>query len=40
MRKELLFEVEQEADMLVAVCHQPEMATQGSAVDSTRAMNA
>jgi hypothetical protein len=29
MSKELVFHVEQDEEMLVAVCHEPEMATQG-----------
>ena len=29
MSKELVFHVEQDEDMLAAVCHDPEMATQG-----------
>ena len=29
MSKELVFHVEQDEDMLAAVCHEPEMATQG-----------
>ena len=29
MSKELVFLVEQDEDMLEAVCHEPEMATQG-----------
>jgi predicted RNase H-like HicB family nuclease len=33
MKKELLFQIEQDEDMLVAVCHQPEMATQGASLD-------
>ena len=31
--KELLFEVEQDNDVLVAVCHEPEMATQGGTLE-------
>lgn len=33
MKKELVFEIEQDDDMLVAVCHEPEMATQGAGLD-------
>ena len=29
MSNELVFQVEQDDDLLVAVCHNPEMATQG-----------
>lgn len=36
--KELRFEVEQDEDMLVAVCHQPEMATQGETLEELIAM--
>ena len=38
MKKELIFEVEQDDDMLVATCHQPEMATQGETLDELLAM--
>ncbi len=38
MKKELVFEIEQDDDMLVAVCHEPEMATQGSSLDELIAM--
>ena len=30
---ELLFEVEQDANWLVATCHEPEMATQAESLD-------
>jgi predicted RNase H-like HicB family nuclease len=33
MKKEFVFEIEQDDDMLVAVCHEPEMATQGCSLD-------
>jgi len=33
MKKELVFEVEQDEDMLVATCHEPEMATQGQTLE-------
>jgi hypothetical protein len=33
MKKEFAFEIEQDEDMLVATCHQPEMATQGENLD-------
>jgi predicted RNase H-like HicB family nuclease len=33
MKKELLFQIEQDEEMLVAVCHEPEMATQGPSLD-------
>jgi hypothetical protein len=29
MKKEFVFQIEQDEDMLVAICHEPEMATQG-----------
>ena len=38
MKKELVFEVEQDVDMLVATCHKPEMATQGATLDELIAM--
>jgi len=38
MKKEFLFEIEQDEDMLVATCHQPEMATQGENLDDLLAM--
>jgi predicted RNase H-like HicB family nuclease len=33
MKKELLFEIEQDEGVLVAVCHDPEMATQGNTLE-------
>ena len=36
--KELVFEVEQDGDVLVAVCHQPELATQGGTLEELIAM--
>ena len=33
MTNEFVFQVEQDEDMLVAVCHEPEMATQGETLD-------
>jgi predicted RNase H-like HicB family nuclease len=38
MKKELVFEVEQDENMLVATCHQPEMATQGETLEQLVAM--
>ena len=38
MKKEFIFEVEQEDNMLVATCHEPEMATQGETLDELLAM--
>ena len=38
MKKEFIFEVEQDDDMLVAICHEPEMATQGQTLDELLAM--
>ena len=38
MRKELVFQIEQEDDLLVATCHEPEMATQGQTFDELIAM--
>ena len=38
MKKELAFHVEQDEDMLVAVCHKPEMATQGETLEELIAM--
>jgi len=32
MKNEFVFQVEQDEDMLVAVCHEPEMATQGASL--------
>jgi predicted RNase H-like HicB family nuclease len=33
MKKELVFQIEQEDQMLVAICHEPEMATHGASQD-------
>jgi predicted RNase H-like HicB family nuclease len=33
MKKEFVFQIEQDDDMLVATCHEPEMATQGDNLD-------
>lgn len=33
MKKEFVFQIEQDDDMLVATCHEPEMATQGETLD-------
>ncbi len=38
MKREFVFEIEQDEDMLVAVCHEPEMATQGASLDELLAM--
>lgn len=38
MKKELVFEIEQDEDMLVGTCHEPEMATQGHTLDELIAM--
>jgi predicted RNase H-like HicB family nuclease len=38
MKKEFIFEVEQDDNMLVATCHEPEMATQGGTRDELLAM--
>jgi predicted RNase H-like HicB family nuclease len=38
MKKEFVFQIEQDEDMLVAVCHEPEMATQGASLDELIAM--
>ena len=38
MKKEFIFEVEQDDNMLVAICHEPEMATQGQTLDELLAM--
>ena len=38
MKKELVFQIEQDDDMLVATCHEPEMATQGESLDELIAM--
>ena len=33
MKKEFVFQIEQDDEMLVATCHEPEMATQGENLD-------
>src|ERR1043166_628423 len=38
MKKELAFDVEQEHGGFVAVCHEPEMATQGDTLEELVAM--
>src|SRR6266513_548614 len=38
MKKEFIFQIEQDDDMLVATCHEPEMATQGENLDELIAM--
>lgn len=38
MKKELIFEIEQEDGSFVAVCHEPEMATQGDTLEELVAM--
>jgi predicted RNase H-like HicB family nuclease len=38
MKKEFIFEVESDDNMLVATCHEPEMATQGGTLDELLAM--
>ena len=38
MKKEFIFEVEQDEEMLVATCHEPEMATQGESLDELPVM--
>jgi hypothetical protein len=38
MKKEFVFEIEQDGDMLVAVCHRPEMTSQGENLDELLAM--
>jgi len=38
MKKEFVFQIEQDDDMLVATCHEPEMATQGENLDLLIAM--
>ena len=38
MKKELVFQIEQDDEMLVATCHEPEMATQGESLDELIAM--
>jgi predicted RNase H-like HicB family nuclease len=38
MKQEFIFDVEQDGNMLVAACHEPEMATQGETLDELLAM--
>ena len=38
MKKELTFGIEREGDGFVAVCHEPEMATQGDTLEELAAM--
>jgi hypothetical protein len=38
MKKELIFEIEQEDGSFVAICHEPEMATQGDTLEELVAM--
>lgn len=38
MKREFVFQIEQDEDMLVATCHEPEMATQGESLDALIAM--
>jgi predicted RNase H-like HicB family nuclease len=38
VQKEHLFEIEKDEDMLVATCHEPEMATQGENLEELLAM--
>jgi predicted RNase H-like HicB family nuclease len=38
MKKEFAFQIEQDEDMLVATCHEPEMATQGENLDELLVM--
>ena len=38
MKKEFVFQIELDEDMLVAICHEPEMATQGTTLDELIAM--
>jgi len=38
MKKEFVFQIEQEEDTLAAVCHEPEMATQGENLDELLSM--
>ena len=38
MKKEFVFEIEQDGNMVVAVCHEPEMATQGENLDELLGM--
>jgi len=38
MKKELAFDIEQEDETFVAVCHDPEMATQGDTLEGLVSM--
>jgi predicted RNase H-like HicB family nuclease len=38
MKKEFVFQIERDEDALVAICHDPEMATQGDNLDELIAM--
>jgi len=38
MKNEFVFQIEKDDDMLVATCHEPEMATQGENLDELLAM--
>ena len=38
MKNEFVFEIEEDEDMLVATCHEPEMATQGENLDELLVM--
>ncbi len=38
MKKEFVFQIERDEDALVAICHDPEMATQGENLDELIAM--
>jgi len=38
MKPEFVFQIEREDDTFVAVCHEPEMATQGGTLDELIAM--
>ena len=38
MKQEFVFEIEQDENMLVATCHEPELATQGETLDELIAM--
>jgi predicted RNase H-like HicB family nuclease len=38
MKKEFVFQIEQDEDMLVAICNEPEMATQGENLDELLVM--
>jgi len=38
IKNEFVFEIEKDEDMLVATCHEPEMATQGETLDELLVM--